>query len=145
MKTIIEKLHERDGIVITEEQNDNTFFTQAPATLAEIPATLIRFFASGGFSSSNQRQNWLLSTHFIQSDYFSVVPKTSVGCIVDAYSFPLIPNSYVVTNQSHSLAIIIVMRQESGRWKIDNIIPRRKYDAFLEMDVINWDCTPLIY
>ena len=118
----------------------------APAFQGGIPSALCRFVEDGGLSSSVKNAEWLLTRRFAKEDYSSVFSQvagaSSVKSSVNVYPFSPVPRSYVVTDNEGSFSLVLVMRQESGKWKIDNVILPTVYDSFLDINEINWDCTP---
>lgn len=141
--TIVDRLCSQKGID-SEASTGKDSPVNAPARKSDIPSALKSFFTRGGFEASAENNSWLLTRRFANSDYSRLIPNIGDGGpkVVDVYSFLLTPNTFVVFNRRGFGSLILVMKQESGLWKIDNIIVPIYRNSFLDMNEINWDCKP---
>ena len=108
---------------------------------SDIPTTLKQFFAKGGFSASKEIVASYMTKRFVKEDHSSIIPQ--IGDVstkpFDIYPYQLFPNAYVVSTTESPGNLILVMKQVSNSWKIDNVIMPVSYDSFLDMNIINWD------
>lgn len=142
-ETIVEKRCKLAGIDYSASTEKGKPVTVAPALEDEIPAALKQFFSNGGFGTSKEKSDWLLTRRFSQAlMYEESVPNVLNEANVVVYPFSMVPDAYVVKPRMGGPVMVLIMGKVSGRWKIDNIIPIKTHDFFLDMDLTNWDCTP---
>ena len=83
---------------------------------------------------------WMVTKRFMDRYVSEPVSSALTKTPVAVYRFLPMPDAYVVAPQRPGSTMIVVMGRESGRWKIDNLVPSTTHDWFLNADFTNWDC-----
>ena len=141
-ESIVERRCKQAGIDYSVSAKERRPLSVAPVLEKEIPAALKQYYAEGGINPSNEKSKWLLTRRFSEALTTGHVPRVLSETEVDVYPFSPIPNAYVVNPLNGGPVLVLKMAKESGRWKIDNVIPSKVHDVFLDMDLTNWDCEP---
>lgn len=141
-ESIVERRCKQAGIDYSVSVKSSKPVSVAPIREEDIPTALRQFYAEGGIDSSKKNTDWLLTKRFSEALTTGFVPNISSEAMIEIYLFSPVPNAYVVKPRIGGPVMILKMGKESGRWKIDNVIPSKIHDVFLDMDLTNWDCEP---
>ena len=142
-ETLIETRCKQLGICFSNTHKGEELVSTAPSHLEDIPLALESFFAQGGFTSSMEETNWLVTRRFSRALISEPIQDALSQATVNVYRLPIVLNSYVVEPQWGGPTMLLMMEKESGKWKIDNIIPHKFHDAILDLELTNWECNPL--
>ena len=138
-ETVVERLCKQSGFDYSKLLKKEKQFTVAPDRKEDIPAALRQFFSRGGFDSSGDGMKWMATKRFVDKYVSEPVSSALAKTPVTVYRFLPMPDAYVVLPQQSGKAMIVVMGRESGKWKIDNLVPSTIHDWFLDADYTNWD------
>ena len=139
-ESVVEKRCKQSGFDYSKLLKKEKQFTAAPDRKEDIPAALRQYFLKEGYDPSGNGMTWMVTKRFMDRYFSEPVSKALTKTPVAVYRFLPMRDAYVVAPQRPGSAMIVVMGRESGRWKIDNLVPSTTHDWFLNADFTNWDC-----